>query len=193
MTSGSGVFLGCQGHQVDFGSVDTKKIPIRETAPRSGLEYRHSKRRVAFPNYVWSSLDPASTDISPFGYFRQVKKCSVGIWTACRVPLAPFGGAEKGSNNGESQELPPDEITARAYPPIEAVPLYGPLLIEFINHRRPTGFRDNCGTKHGWSTPHNAVEDRHEQLSCDRHFGKLERHVFCMPGILRPDLHQLLA
>jgi hypothetical protein len=32
------------------------------------------------------------------------------------------------SIDGESQELPPDEIMARPYPPIEAVPLYGGLL-----------------------------------------------------------------
>jgi len=37
------------------------------------------------------------------------------------------------------------------------------------------------------------VEDRREQLSCDRHFGKLERYVFYVPGNLRPDLHQLLS
>ena len=38
----------------------------------------------------------------------------------------------------------------------------------------------------------NTVEDCNEQLPSDSHFGKLERHVFRVPGHLRPDLDELL-
>jgi hypothetical protein len=80
MTSGSGVFLGCQGHQVDSGSVVTKKYRYAKPLPAAALS-------IGIPSVEWRFL----TTYGPRWNRHLLIYHHLGIFDRSRNVLSAFG------------------------------------------------------------------------------------------------------